>query len=73
MLLVMLTAIVVGMVGEFALAAWNPEAAHFKVKALPLWGVLVGGAALGVGMTLFGYCPGTVLVGVASGVARRSS
>lgn len=68
MLKVMLTAIAIGMVGAAVLAAYFPEHAHLKVKPLYVWGVLVGGLIFGTGMALAGYCPGTALVGLGSGI-----
>jgi len=68
MLKVMLTAIGVGLVGSAVLDALMPGAIHFKVKSLHLWGIIAGATLFGVGMALGGYCPGTALVGTASGV-----
>jgi hypothetical protein len=67
MLKLMLTAIVVGLVGMYLLSAIEPSWVHFKVKPLYLWGVLGGGLLFGVGIALAGYCPGTAIVGLASG------
>lgn len=41
--------------------------AHFKIKALTLLAVAVGGIVFGIGFALAGYCPGTCLVGAAEG------
>jgi len=68
LLKVMLTAIAVGMVGAAALATFAPDMAHLKVKSLYVWSVLAGGLVFGVGMAIAGYCPGTALVGLGSGV-----
>ncbi len=68
MLKVMLTAIAVGMVGAATLATFAPDHAHLKVKSLYVWGVLAGGLLFGVGMAVAGYCPGTALIGLGSGV-----
>jgi len=68
MLKVMLTAIAVGLVGIAVLDALMPGAIHFKVKSLHLWGIIAGAALFGLGMSLGGYCPGTALVGAASGI-----
>lgn len=45
------------------LALWIPM--HFAIKALYVWGVLLGGLIFGVGFALAGYCPGTAVVGIA--------
>lgn len=70
MLKLMLTAIVVGLVGSQLLAAVSPDLVVFKVKPLYVWGVVAGGLIFGVGMSLAGYCPGTALIGVGSGVGE---
>lgn len=70
MLKVMLTAIVVGLVGAHLLAAFAPDLAHFKVKPLYLYGVVAGGLIFGVGMSLAGYCPGTAMIGLGSGIGE---
>ncbi|PIZ29476.1 MAG: hypothetical protein COY40_06950 [Alphaproteobacteria bacterium CG_4_10_14_0_8_um_filter_53_9] len=48
------------------LAVGMIPAAHLSVKAA-YWGVLLGGALLGVGFALSGYCPGTALAAAATG------
>lgn len=70
MLKVMLTAIVVGLVGAHLIGTFAPDLVHFKVKSLYLWGVIVGGLIFGIGIALGGYCPGTALVGLGSGVGE---
>jgi len=65
MLKVMLTAVVVGGVGVFAMAALGLTALH--VKPLILGGVVVGGLIFGVGMAVSGYCPGTGVAAAAEG------
>lgn len=70
MLKVMLTAIIVGLVGAHLLAAVAPDLAHFKVKSLYLYGVVAGGLIFGVGMSLAGYCPGTAMIGLGSGIGE---
>ena len=37
------------------------------VPSLYLWGTLLGGALIGIGMAVGGYCPGTAAVALASG------
>jgi uncharacterized membrane protein YedE/YeeE len=54
---VMGTAVVVGSVGVHALAASGMADLH--IKPFLLGGVLLGGVCFGVGMAVFGYCPGT--------------
>ena len=66
---VMGSAVVVGAVGVFALVALGQATPH--VKPLLLGGVLLGGVLFGVGMTVFGYCPGTSVA--ACGEGRRDA
>ncbi|MDZ4687368.1 MAG: YeeE/YedE thiosulfate transporter family protein [Planctomycetaceae bacterium] len=54
---VMGTAVVVGSVGVYALVASGH--ANLHVKPFLLGGVLLGGLCFGVGMAVYGYCPGT--------------
>ncbi len=54
---IMGTAVVVGSVGIYALAASGH--ANLHVKPFLLGGVLLGGVCFGVGMAVYGYCPGT--------------
>ena len=54
---IMGTAVVVGSVGVYALVASGHADLH--VKPFLLGGVLLGGVCFGVGMAVFGYCPGT--------------
>lgn len=65
MLKVMLTAIVVGGIGVYALIAMDLAALH--VKPMLLGGVVVGGLVFGVGMSLLGYCPGTSVAAIGEG------
>jgi hypothetical protein len=62
---VMLTAVVVGGIGIYAMR--DLELASLHVKPLVLGGVILGGLIFGVGMTLLGYCPGTGVAAVAEG------
>jgi uncharacterized membrane protein YedE/YeeE len=54
---VMGTAVVVGSVGVYALVASGHADLH--IKPFLLGGVLLGGVCFGIGMVVFGYCPGT--------------
>ena len=66
---IMLTAVIVGSIGVYALA--DLGLARLHVKPALLGGVLLGAALFGVGMAVFGYCPGT---GVAAcGEGRRDA
>jgi uncharacterized membrane protein YedE/YeeE len=62
---VMLTAVVVGGIGVYALLGLDLATLH--VKPLVLGGVILGGLIFGVGMTLLGYCPGTGVAAVGEG------
>jgi hypothetical protein len=62
---VMLTAVVVGGVGVYAMHGFDWAALH--IKPLVLGGVIGGGLIFGVGMALLGYCPGTGVAAVAEG------
>jgi len=61
----MLTAIVVGGVGVYALRAMGLATLH--VKPAQLAAVAIGGLVFGVGMVLLGYCPGTGVAAAAEG------
>ena len=61
----MLTAIVVGAIGVLALH--NAGYAQYHIKPANLLGVSLGAAIFGVGMVLYGYCPGTGIAAVATG------
>jgi hypothetical protein len=65
MLKIMLTAIVVGGLGVFALVGLGAASLH--IKALVLGGVIGGGLLMGVAMSLLGYCPGTGVAAMAEG------
>lgn len=58
--------ILVGMLGTWILNLVG--VAHFSVKPAAMLCVLIGGALLGIGFGLTGYCPGT---GLACAVAGR--
>ncbi len=57
--------VIVGMLGFWFL--YLGEAAHMSVKPANLIANLVGGALLGIGFGLTGYCPGTGLACAAAG------
>ena len=65
---VMFTAIVTAMLGLFYLS-WMGVVDLSLVYLTPtnIWPDLVGGLVLGFGFVIGGYCPGTSLVGVATG------
>ena len=62
---VMGIAVVVGTVGVYALVAMGQASLH--VKPFLLGGVLIGGVCFGVGMAVFGYCPGTSVAACGEG------
>lgn len=57
--------ILVGMAGTWILSLMG--LANFNVKLAVLWGNLLGGALLGIGFGMVGYCPGTGLACAAAG------
>jgi hypothetical protein len=63
---VMLTAVVVGGIGVYALRAMGViETMHVKNAAI--LGNLAGGVIFGVGMAILGYCPGTGVAAIGDG------
>lgn len=62
---VMLTAIVVGGVGVLVLVQLGM--ATFHVRDANMLATIVGAALFGVGMVIYGYCPGTGLAATATG------
>jgi len=56
---VMLTAVVVGGIGVAALHSGG--LANYQIKAAPMLVIVLGAAIFGVGMVIYGYCPGTNL------------
>lgn len=62
---IMLTAILVGGVGVLVLKSTGH--AQYHIKPANLLGVGLGAALFGVGMVLYGYCPGTGVVAMATG------
>lgn len=65
---VMFTAVIVAAFGLwlFQTAGWLRPGSYF-VPSLLLYGTFLGGALIGIGFMLGGYCPGTSVVGLASG------
>ncbi len=61
----MLTAVVVGGIGVYALKALGLASLH--VKPAQLAAVAIGGLIFGVGMVVLGYCPGTGVAAAAEG------
>jgi len=57
--------VLVGMLGTWILEMAG--LAHFSVKPAAIISVLIGGALLGIGFGLTGFCPGTGLACAASG------
>ena len=62
---VMLTAIVVGGLGVLVLVQLGEAKPH--VRDANMLATIIGAAIFGVGMVLYGYCPGTGLAAVATG------
>ncbi len=62
---IMLTAIVVGGFGVWMLHGMGH--AQYQIKPANLLGVGLGAALFGIGMVLYGYCPGTGVAAVATG------
>lgn len=62
---VMLTAIVVGGVGVLLLT--QAGLAKYYIKDANMLGVILGAAMFGVGMVIYGYCPGTGLAAIGTG------
>ena len=62
---VMLTAILVGGIGVWFLV--HTGHAKYAVKEANMAGVALGAALFGVGVSLYGYCPGTGIAAAATG------
>jgi uncharacterized membrane protein YedE/YeeE len=62
---VMLTAIIVGGVGVLVLVQLGH--AQFHLRDTNMLAVILGAALFGVGMVLYGYCPGTGLAAIGTG------
>lgn len=65
----MATAVAVGSVGVHALVSMGYATLH--IKPALLGGVLLGGLLFGIGLAVFGYCPGTGVA--ASGAGQRDA
>jgi hypothetical protein len=46
---------------------WLIDSSTFSIPTTFFWAMLIGGALLGVGLNVGGYCPGTSIVGFFSG------
>jgi uncharacterized membrane protein YedE/YeeE len=62
---IMLTAIIVGGIGVFVLVQLGY--AKFHIKPADMLAISLGAALFGVGMVLYGYCPGTALAAIGGG------
>lgn len=62
---IMFTAIIVGGLGVLALN--SAGLANYHIKAANLLGVVLGAGIFGIGMVVYGYCPGTAIAAAASG------
>lgn len=62
---IIMTALVVGGVGVLALT--DMGLAKWAVRETNLLAALIGGAIFGVGMVLYGYCPGTAVAAIGAG------
>jgi hypothetical protein len=62
---IMFTAIIVGGIGVLLLKAGGH--AQYHIKPANMLGVSLGAALFGVGMVLYGYCPGTGVAAMATG------
>lgn len=62
---VMMTAIIVGGIGVLVLT--NMGMAKWHVRDANMLGTVIGAAIFGVGMVLYGYCPGTGVAAIGTG------
>ena len=62
---VMFTAIVVGGVGLFILH--GQELSNWHIKPATMLAVVLGALLFGIGMVIYGYCPGTGVAAIATG------
>ena len=63
---IMLTAIIVGGLGVFAMKGFGWIEAY-QVEDANVLGLVIGSLIFGVGMVLYGYCPGTAVAAIATG------
>jgi uncharacterized membrane protein YedE/YeeE len=68
---IMLTAIVVGGIGVLILhgisSAEGKPLVNYHIKNAQMLGVLIGSGIFGIGMVLYGYCPGTGVAAIGTG------
>jgi len=62
---VMLTAIIVGGLGVLFLI--DHGQAKYHIKDANMLGIIIGSTIFGIGMVLYGYCPGTALAAIGTG------
>ncbi len=62
---IMMTAVLVGMIGIYTLKGLGLVQLHIKPGSVGM--NVMGGLLFGVAFALLGYCPGTLLAGIASG------
>jgi len=62
---VMLTAIIVGGIGVWLLH--GQQLANFHIKPAAMLAVISGAVLFGIGMVIYGYCPGTGVAAIATG------
>lgn len=62
---IMFTAIIIGGIGVLVLH--NMGRATYDIKPANMLGVSLGAAIFGVGMVVYGYCPGTGIAAIATG------
>ena len=62
---VMLTAIIVGGIGVFLLVQMGYT--KFHIKQSDLLAISLGAGLFGIGMVLYGYCPGTAVAAIGAG------
>lgn len=65
---VMFTSIVVASIGLWLLSLVElVDFSTMRISTTYFWAMLIGGALLGIGLSVGGYCPGTSVVGLFSG------
>ena len=62
---IMFTAIIVGGIGVLLLKSTGH--AQYHIKSANMFGVALGASPFGVGMVLYGYCPGAGVAAMATG------